>query len=89
MWALFGFFAFQTSTSPSPAQIQDIYMALFWVCVALVITMALLPLVMREKKEPEELYVDELDTDLEKTGQKKREQSKKQGSSKFAANGKM
>lgn len=88
-WGLFGFFAFQTSTSPSPAQIQDIYMALFWVCIAFVITMMFLPLVMREKKEPEELYVDELDTDLEKTGQKKREQSKKQGSSKFAANGKM
>lgn len=86
MWALFGFFAFQASTSPDPAHIQDIYMALFWVCAALVIVMVLLPLVMREKKEPEEIYVDDLDSDLEKI-QPKKDRPRREKPSRFAKTG--
>ena len=81
MWAVLGFLAFQLSTSPSPAQIQDIYMALFWVCIALVITMVLLPLAIREKKDPEEIYVDdfdhELDSNLESIRKIKRDETRR------------
>jgi hypothetical protein len=85
-WGLFGFFAFQQSTSPDPAHIQDIYMALFWVCVALIIVMVLLPLVMREKKEKEEIYANDLDRDLEQI-QPKKDRPRKEKPSRFAQTG--
>lgn len=67
VWILLGFQALAQSTSPSPAQIQDTYMGLFWLCVVFTIACILLPLVMREKPSPDDLYVDEVD---EVTGEK-------------------
>lgn len=55
-WIVLGFYAFTRSESSSPAQITDIYMGLFWLCIGLTITCALLPMAMRQKPgmlEPE------------------------------------
>lgn len=55
-WFVLGIYSYTRSTSPSPTEITDIYMGLFWLCVALVITFAMLPIAMRQKPgilEPE------------------------------------
>ena len=67
VWALLGFLALTTSSSNSPAEITDVYMGLFWLCIAFVIGCSLLPTVMREKPSPDDIYVDEID---EVTGDK-------------------
>lgn len=53
-WLFLGIIAYQTSASPSPLEMTDIYMGLFWVCVGMVITFALLPAMTREKVVKEE-----------------------------------
>ena len=53
-WAVGAFQCFQTSGSSSPVNITDVWMALFWMCIALVLGMALMPTVMRPKPEKEE-----------------------------------
>jgi len=37
VWLLLGFTAMAESTSPSPAQISDVYMGLFWLCIGFTI----------------------------------------------------
>lgn len=61
VWILLGFQALDQSTSPSPAQIQDTYMGLFWLCVVFTIACILLPLIMREKPSKDDVYADEYD----------------------------
>lgn len=68
VWTLFGIQAMQQSTSPNPAQIQDVYMGLFWLGIVFTIACIFLPLVMREKPSPDDLYMDEID---EVTGEPK------------------
>jgi len=60
LWALLGFQALQSSGSPSPVQITDTYMALFWLCIAFVIACSLLPSVMKEKL-PKEEFIEDVD----------------------------
>lgn len=86
-WALLGFFALTTSSSSSPAQITDVYMGLFWLCIAFVIGCSLLPTVMRDKPSPDDIYVDEID---EVTGEKitpEEHKMKKQRPSRFPGTG--
>ena len=54
IWALLGFLAMQRSAGANPTQIVDVYMGLFWLCVAFVVACVLLPNVMREKPEKED-----------------------------------
>lgn len=61
MWALLGFTALQQSESTSPTDITDSYMGLFWLCITFTIAFMLLPLVVRAKPEPDEIYPEELD----------------------------
>jgi hypothetical protein len=58
-WLFLGLMAYQTSTSPSPLEMTDIYMGLFWVCMGMVITFVLLPTLMREKPVSSDIAVDE------------------------------
>jgi len=52
---LLAFMAMQQSSSPSPAEITDVYMGLFWIGMGMTITCALLPTLTREKVEKEEV----------------------------------
>ena len=85
-WIMLGVTALLDSESASPINVTDTNMALFWLCVGLTITFALLPTVMREKKEPEEIYVEDLDRDLEKT-QPRKDRPKTNKPSRFAKTG--
>ena len=61
VWILLGFQALAQSTSPNPAQIQDTYMGLFWLCIVFTIACIFLPLIMRERPSKDDIYVDDLD----------------------------
>jgi len=63
-WALLGFQGFVASASTNPTQVTDTYMALFWLCIAFTIGCALLPTIMRERPEPEELQTDAVGDDM-------------------------
>ncbi len=75
MWALLGFVSFQASSSGNPANITDVYMGLFWMCVGFTIACALLPTVMRERPEMGEIYAetDDVGDDLSPFTTPKRE----------------
>lgn len=77
VWGLLGFLALTTSSSSSPAQITDVYMGLFWLCMAFVIGCSLLPTVMREKRSKDDLYVDEIDEVTGEPVKKKEEKPKR------------
>ena len=63
-WALLGFQGFVASAGSNPAQITDTYMGLFWLCVAFTVGCALLPTIMRERPEPEDIPTDALGDDI-------------------------
>jgi len=65
-WVLLGFFAFGQSDS-TVFPITDVYMGLFWLCIAATIGCVLLPAVMREKPSKDDIYPEEVD---EVTGEK-------------------
>ena len=90
-WVLLGFTSFVESASNSPAEITDVYMGLFWLCVAFTIACALLPTIMREKPSKEDIYVDDIDgSDLTDVLPEKKEKVKQpERQSKFAETGKM
>lgn len=60
-WALLGFLSLTTSTAASPTEITDVWMGMFWLCMMFTVACALLPAIMREKPEPEDIYVDNVD----------------------------
>lgn len=64
VWALMGFQALQTSAGSNPTQIIDTYMALFWLSIGFVVACSLLPTLMREKPEKEDVYVDDIGDDM-------------------------
>jgi len=64
VWALMGFQALQASASGNPTQITDTYMALFWLSIGFVIACSLIPTLMREKPEPDDVYVDGVGDDV-------------------------
>jgi hypothetical protein len=58
-WLFMGIIAYQSSTSSSPLVFSDIYMSLFWVCMGMVITFVLLPVLTREKPVSSDIVVDD------------------------------
>ena len=50
-WALLGFYSYGLSTSPSPAQITDVYMGLFWLAMMMTIASMFLGIYLRPRKE--------------------------------------
>jgi len=52
-WAVLAFYCYTLSASTSPIEITDIYMALFWIGIAMVAVSAFEPAVMRTKEESE------------------------------------
>jgi hypothetical protein len=66
VWALLAFLGFQQSGAGAPIPITDVYMGVFWIGVAFTIICAFLPMIMREKPDPDDVYIDDFD---EVTGQ--------------------
>ena len=70
-WLFLGLIGYQTSTSPSPLEMTDIYMGLFWVCMGMGVTFVLLPTLMREKPVSSDIVVGEWeDEDMSSFGEK-------------------
>jgi Ca2+/Na+ antiporter len=55
-WVITGVSAYTTSV-----KLWDIYYALFWLCMAMVIVCALIPSVLKEKQEESDQDIDQLD----------------------------
>jgi hypothetical protein len=77
-WLFLGLLSMQTSSGANPLDISDVYMGLFWVCMGMVITFALLPTLSREKREVEDIKEDWEGEDLSTLGFGKEEGTKVQ-----------